>query len=531
MNAGKEAIFGRRNIALHAGVAEPPRYNAMMNKPARFPADSPAVAPDRSRKNAVRFCSPAPSSRPSLDPANWTELRAQGHRMLDDMFDAMESIGERPLWQPIPAAARQSMRQPLPNGPTALASVHDDFLHQILPHGSGNAHPGFMGWVQGGGTPVGMLAEMLAAGLNANLGGRDHMPIEVERQIAAWMAELFGFPATSSGLFVTGTSIANFMAVLIARTRALGQVSRARGVAATGASLVGYTSRAAHGCVAQAFDMAGLGSDALRAIAVDDHHRIDVVALRAAIAADRAAGLAPFMIVGTAGSVDIGATDDLAALADVARDERLWLHIDGAFGALAILAPDLASRLAGIDRADSLAFDFHKWGQVPYDAGFLLCRDAITHRAAFIGDAPYLQRAEHGLAGGEFWPCDYGPDLSRGFRALKTWFTLRTYGLDALGAAISHSCALARRLEQRIAASDALILLAPVQLNIVCFGYAGDDADARNATAVARLQCAGRVAPSLTRIDGRIAIRAAFVNHRTSEADIDALLDGLLDLA
>jgi aromatic-L-amino-acid decarboxylase len=503
----------------------------MMNKPARSPANSPAAEPDRSRKAAVRLCPPKPSPSTSLDPADWAELRAQGHRMLDDMFEAMESIGERPLWQPIPAAARRSMRQPLPSAPTALASVHDDFLHDVLPYGSGNAHPGFMGWVQGGGTPVGMLAEMLAAGLNANLGGRDHMPIEVERQIVAWMAELFGFPATSSGLFVTGTSIANFMAVLIARARALGQTSRGSGVAAAGVSLTGYTSRAAHGCVAQAFDMAGLGSDALRAIAVDDHHRIDVAALRAAIAADRAGGLAPFMIVGTAGSVDIGATDDLAALAEVARDEQLWLHIDGAFGALAILAPDLAPRLAGIERADSLAFDFHKWGQVPYDAGFLLCRDAASHRAAFVADAPYLQRAGQGLAGGEHWPCDYGPDLSRGFRALKTWFTLRTYGLDALGAAMSRSCALARRLEQRIAASDALTLLAPVQLNIVCFGFAGADADARNAAAVARLQCAGRVAPSLTRIDGHTAIRAAFVNHRTSEADVDALVDELLDLA
>jgi len=450
--------------------------------------------------------------------------------MLDDMFDAISSVGEKPVWQAIPDEVRQSARQPLPSKAVPLGQVHDDFLQNVLPYGSGNAHPGFMGWVQGGGTPVGMLAEMLAAGLNANLGGRDHMPIEIERQITAWMAELFGFPGTASGLFVTGTSIANFMAVLIARTRALGQMSRRSGVAQSGRALTGYTSQAAHRCVAQAFDMAGIGSDSLRAIAIGDHHRIDTTALRASIAADRAAGLQPFMIVGTAGSVDIGATDDLAELADIARQEKLWLHIDGAFGALAVLAPDLAPRLAGIERADSLAFDFHKWGQVPYDAGFLLCRDAASHRAAFVGDAPYLQRAEQGLAGGEHWPCDYGPDLSRGFRALKTWFTLRTYGLDAIGEAISRSCALARRLEQRIADSEALSLLAPVQLNIVCFGFTGPDADRRNSAAVTHLQLAGRVAPSSTQIGGRTAIRAAFVNHRTSEADVDALIDGLLAL-
>jgi aromatic-L-amino-acid decarboxylase len=450
--------------------------------------------------------------------------------MLDDMFDTMETVGERPLWQRIPDAARQAMRAPMPRQATPLAAVHDDFLRDILPYGSGNTHPGFMGWVQGGGTPVGMLAEMLAAGLNANLGGRDHMPIEVERQITAWMAALFGFPDDAGGLFVTGTSIANFMAVLIARTRVLGAGARRGGLMAEGRSLTGYTSRAAHCCIAQAFDMAGLGSQALRSIPVDDHHRIDIAALRVEIAADREAGLEPFMIVGTAGSVDIGAIDDLTALAEVARAERLWLHIDGALGALAILAPELAPRLAGIEQADSLAFDFHKWGQVPYDAGFLLCRDAASHRAAFAADAPYLQRASEGLAGGEHWPCDYGPDLSRGFRALKTWFTLRTYGLEAIGDAIAHSCALARRLAQRIEASDALRLMAPVQMNIVCFGFTGTDAGRRNEAAVTRLQQDGRVAPSLTTIDGQPAIRAAFVNHRTREADVDALIASVLTL-
>lgn len=498
-----------------------------MSQPARS-TPIPSL-PHRPAAPKIQLCPPAASPETSLDPQDWTGLRAQGHRMLDDMFDAMESVGDRPLWQEIPDSVRETMRAPLPATAVPLGEVHEDFLRDILPYGSGNTHPGFMGWVQGGGTPVGMLAEMLAAGLNANLGGRDHMPIEVERQVTAWMAELFGFPAAASGLFVTGTSIANFMAVLIARTRALGPGCRRHGLPAE-ARLTGYTSRAAHGCIAQAFEMAGIGSDGLRSIGTDSRHRIDISALRAAIAADRAVGLTPFMIVGTAGSVDTGAIDDLAELAEVAREENLWLHVDGAFGALAILSPELAPRLAGIDRADSLAFDFHKWGQVPYDAGFLLCRDAASHRAAFAADAPYLQRAEHGLAGGAHWPCDYGPDLSRGFRALKTWFTLRTYGLEAIGESIARSCALARRLEQRIAASESLCLLAPVELNIVCFGFTGPDSDRRNQAAVTRLQLGGRVAPSSTRIDGRSAIRAAFVNHRTSECDVDALVDAVLAL-
>ncbi len=493
-----------------------------MPRPDAMPADSPALR----FEGAVAH--PESPPRRSLDPADWAAFRAQGHRMLDDMLDAMSTVADRPLWQPVPAATRARMRARLPLAPTPLAAVHEDFLRDIAPYSSGNAHPGFMGWVQGGGTPVGMLAEMLAAGLNANLGGRDHMPIEVERQITAWMATLFGFPSDASGLFVTGTSIANFIAVLIARAHALGTPSRDEGIGALGRRLTCYTSQAAHGCVARALDMAGIGADAVRAVAIDRRHRIDLVALRTAIIADRAAGFEPFMLVGTAGTVDIGAIDDLAALAEIACDEDLWFHVDGAFGALAILSPALKPRLAGIERADSIAFDFHKWGQVPYDSGFLLCRDPTAHRDAFAADAAYLRRAELGLAGGDHWPCDYGPDLSRGFRALKTWFTLRTYGLEAIGAAITRSCALAQRLARRIEASDALCLAAPVELNIVCFGFAGPDADRRNTEAVTALQLAGRVAPSSTVIDGHTVIRAAMVNHRTDERDVDALVDALL---
>lgn len=465
----------------------------------------------------------------SLDPANWPALRVQGHRMLDDMFDHLQSLRDQPLWTEMPSELRAGFRTPPPLAPTALAAVHAEFQRTILPFTSGNAHPGFMGWVQGGGSPVGMLAEMLAAGMNANLGGRDHAPIAVERQVAGWMARLFGFPDAASGLFVTGTSIANFMAVVIARRHALGDAVRRDGVGASG--LVCYASRAAHACVARALDLAGLGSSALHIVDIDAEHRINLAALHAAIARDHAAGLRPFMVVGTAGTVDIGATDDLAAIATLATREGLWFHVDGAFGAMAILAPDLKARLAGIDRADSIAFDFHKWGQVPYDAGFLLCRDAVAHRAAFAADAAYLVRAADGLAGGEWWPCDYGPDLSRGFRALKTWFTLKTYGLDAIGAAISANCALAQELAARIRSSDQLVLMAPVQLNIVCFGFAGPSADTRNADAVIALHKLGRVAPSTTIIDGRTVIRAAIINHRTRLADIDALVDAVLQFA
>ena len=467
----------------------------------------------------------------TLDPSDWEGFRAQAHGMLDDMLDYTQNIRQRPVWQPIPDEVRAHFRGgrvPVTSSP--LADVHQEFMNYILPFAVGNVHPGFMGWVHGGGTAVGMLAEMLAAGLNANVGGRDQIPVEVERQIAGWMQQIFGFPEGANGLFVTGTSMANFIAVVIARDAALGFDVRAKGVAGKSHQLTAYGSTAVHGCIGKAMDLCGVGSTALRVVPSDNRYRMDIKALEAAIKKDREAGFNPFLVVGTAGTVDTGAIDDLAALADLAHREKLWFHVDGAYGALAMLAQDLAPRLAGIERADSLAFDFHKWGQVPYDAGFILVRDGALQKEAFAASSAYLKRNTRGLAAGSQWPCDYGPDLSRGFRALKTWFTLKVYGTRAMGSVISRTCSLARYLEQRIKNTRELELLAPVELNIVCFRYRANDSDGLNATLVAELQESGTVAPSTTTIDGRLAIRAAIVNHRTDQADIDRLLDRTLAL-
>ncbi len=465
---------------------------------------------------------------PTLDPADWSALRAEGHRMLDDMLDYLQHIRARPVWQPMSDAMRAGFREDLPAAPAELAEVYRDFTRRILPYASGNAHPAFMGWVQGAGNPAGMLAEMLAAGLNPNCGGRDHAAIEVERQITHWARQIFAFPAGASGIFVTGTSIANFIALIVARTARLGVESRRDGIAESGQRLTAYVSAAAHGCVRQSMELAGFGSAALRLIPTDRFDRIETGALRAAIDADRQAGATPFFLVGNAGTVDTGAIDDLDALASLAEGERLWFHVDGALGALAMLAPSLKPRFKGIERAASIAFDFHKWGQVPYDAGFILVRDGALHRAAFASEAAYLGRETRGLAGGSPWPCDYGPDLSRGFRALKTWFTLKVHGTEKLGAEIARSCALAQYLKARIEAEPRLELMAPVALNIVCFRYRGSDPDRLNAAIVADLQEQGVAAPSTTRIGGALAIRACLINHRTQPRDIDALVDGVL---
>jgi glutamate/tyrosine decarboxylase-like PLP-dependent enzyme len=286
-----------------------------------------------------------------------------------------------------------------------------------------------------------------------------------------------------------------------------------------------------HGCLPKAMDIAGLGSGALRLVATDAEGRMDMGALDAAIAQDLADGNRPFLVIGTAGGVETGAIDDLAALADLAKARGLWLHVDGAFGALAQLSPELAPLLRGIEHADSIAFDFHKWGQAPYDAGFVLVRDGAKQQAAFASNAGYLQREAEGLAAGAPWPCDFGPDLSRGFRALKVWFAFKTYGADAIGATILNTCKLAAYLAARVDGEAELERLAPAPLNIVCFRYrAGADADALNRRIVTALQTSGVAAPSAAVIDGRQAIRAAIVNHRTKAQDIDLLVAEVLRL-
>jgi len=470
-----------------------------------------------------------PRNPATLDPSDWEAFRAAGHRMLDDMVDFLRDVRARPTWRKPTEAARERLTTPLPPGPTPLATIYDDFREAVLPFATGNVHPGFVGWVHGSGTPTGMLAEMLAAGMNPNVGGREHAAVYVERQVIGWCRALFGFPEGASGLLVTGTSMANLVAVVVARTARLGAGVRVEGLREA-PLLTAYAARSVHGCVAKAMEIAGLGSGALRLLPLDAARRLDLSALEQAIVEDRRAGATPFLVVGTAGSVDTGAIDDLSAIAALAERERLWFHVDGAFGALAVMSPELRPRLAGIERADSIAFDFHKWAHVPYDAGCVLVRDGAAHRAAFATEPPYLARFDRGLAAGAPWFADYGPDLSRGFRALKVWFTWREHGTAALGRAILENCRQAEALAAAVDACDDLERLAPVGLNIVCFRHRGrpgsDPAalDHLNREIVVAVQESGVAVPSTTLIDGHVAIRVNLTNHRTTMADLHRLL-------
>jgi glutamate/tyrosine decarboxylase-like PLP-dependent enzyme len=467
-----------------------------------------------------------------LDPADWEQFRRTAHRALDDAIDFLRDVRERPVWQPVPAEVKEDLARPMPLDATPLEDVYREFAQTILPYVTGNIHPRFWGWVHGTGTPTGALADLLAATMNSNNGGRDHGAVYVERQVLAWFRDLFGWPAEASGLLVTGTSAANLVALLVARTKALGRAVRSEGLQARGATLCGYASSATHACVRKAFEMAGIGSANLRVIAVDSGHRIRLDELQHAIEKDKASGFTPFVIVGNAGTVDVGAIDPLESLGEIAHRHGLWFHVDGAFGATAYLSERLRPALQGIERADSLAFDFHKWLHAPYDAGCVLVRDGAVHRSTFASEGPYITRMTRGLAAGEPWFTDYGPDLSRGFRALKVWFTIKEFGARGLANAIERNCAQALALEALLRNDPGFEVLAPVTLQIVCFrprasGLSAQALDALTDEAVIRLQESGVAVISSTTIFGRRAMRVCITNHRTTDEDLAILLDEL----
>ncbi|MFA6110386.1 MAG: pyridoxal-dependent decarboxylase [Candidatus Latescibacterota bacterium] len=470
----------------------------------------------------------------TLDPEDWRAMRELGHRMVDDMMEWLETARDRPVWSPVPEEVKQALREPLPQEGQGAEAAYKAFRELVLPYPMGSYHPRFWSWVIGTGTPLAMLAEMLAAGMNSNLGGGEHTAGYVEEQVLSWCREMTGFPSSAGGLLVSGSSMGNLVGLAVARNARAEFDVRRRGVGASAQPLAVYASTEAHSSIQKAVELLGLGADGLRLAPVRPDFTVDVDAVRGMIAADRAAGLRPIGIVGTAGTVNTGAVDDLPALADLASREGLWFHVDGAFGALACLSPDLRPRVAGMERADSLTFDFHKWLYLPYEIGVALVRDPEAHRRTFSLTPEYLVHGDRGLNAG-VWFSDYGIQLSRGFRALKAWMHIKEHGIEKLGRLVTQNVAQARHLAGLVEREPELELMAPVSLNIVCFRYlaAGRDGaghDALNQELLIRLQESGVAAPSYTRIHGRYAIRAAITNHRSRQEDFDAMITEVLRL-
>jgi glutamate/tyrosine decarboxylase-like PLP-dependent enzyme len=466
----------------------------------------------------------------TLDPENWAELRELAHRMLDDMLTNLETVRERPVWQPIPPEVKARFAESLPTVPQPVEEVYQQFLDDVLAYPMGNPHPRFWGWVMGAGTPVAMLADMLAAGINPNMGGGDHSANRLEAQVIHWSKQIFGFPAEASGLLVSGGSMANLVGLAVARHAKAGFDLRKEGLFGAAARLMVYCNAEAHSSIQRAAEVLGLGSDSVRKIPTNDHFQLDISALEAAINADKAAGLQPFCIVGTAGTTNTGGMDDLNAIADICQRENLWFHVDGAFGAFAALSPQLKHLTAGMESADSLAFDWHKWPQLPFEIGCVLVRDGDLHRRTFTLRPDYLKHEERGVAGGDIWFSDFGIELTRSFKALKVWMLLKTHGVEAIAQIVEQNVAQARYMGELVDAAPELERLAPVTLNIVCFRYnpGGLDEvalDRLNNELLLRLQESGVAVMSSTRIGGKFVLRPSITNHRTRFEDVELVVE------
>lgn len=475
------------------------------------------------------------ASKYSLDPTDWDAFRDLAHRMVDDSLEHLRTLADRRPWTSMPSATRTAIAdEPLPRAAQGDAATYAEFAEHVLPYTNGNRHPRFWGWIQGNGTPLGMMADMLAAGMNAHLAGLDQSAKLVELKVVAWLAELMGFPKDASGVLMSGGTMANLIGLAVARHAKAGFDVRTEGMHG-GPPLAVYGSSEVHSWAQKAVELFGMGSTALRRVPVDADLRLNMQALAAAVAADRRAGLRPICVIGTAGTVNSAAIDDLHAIADFCAREDLWFHVDGAFGALAALSPALRPLVAGIERADSLAFDLHKWVFLPYEIACVLVKDRAAHERAFSLTPSYLVDEGRGVIAGGLPFADRGIELTRGFKALKAWMSFKSHGVDAIARVIEQNVAQAREFGRRVAELPDMAVAAPVSLNVVCFRYAppalsGDQQDALNKEILLRAQESGLAVISGSRIDGRYVMRVACSNHRSTWDDFEALLAGLARL-
>src|SRR5215469_3908113 len=459
----------------------------------------------------------------TLDPDDWSEVEALSHHIIEDAIGHLRDVRDRPVWREVPQEVKAFFASPLPRSPAPLAGVYREVVDKVMSYPMGNIHPRFWAWYMGSSNFTGALGDFLAAIQGSNLGGGNHAAAYMDQQVVDWCKEIIGFPASASGALETGGSMANVIGLTVARNVKAGIDVREEGVAAIAKPLRFYGSDQIHSCHRKAMEALGLGNRALRRIATDSALRIDLAVLRAAIAEDREAGFRPACVIGTAGTVNTGAIDDLQALADLAEEEDLWFHVDGCIGALIAIAPANAYRVAGIERADSVALDPHKWLHAPFEAGCALIRDATARRDTFAVTPEYLGRTTRGIASAN-WLHEYGLQTTRGFRALKVWMALKEHGIEKFGRLIDQNIEQARYLTALVEAEPLLELAAPTSISIVCYRYrpAGmGAADHETATTeiMLRLQEEGIAALSDTMVKGEHSLRVAINNHRTQRSD------------
>jgi aromatic-L-amino-acid decarboxylase len=489
------------------------------------------------------------SARPaeiSLDPANpeeWDEFAAEAHHILDDTLAQLRTLRGCPAWQPMPPTVRQAIHDaPAPLGERSLDAVYAELASRVLPYTSANRHPRAWGWVRGQGTPVAMIADLIASAANAYVGSGNSAPIELEETVLRWLAEALEMRAPGatgitapSGLLTSGATMANLLGLAVARNAMAGYNIRDEGLSGRPRMVV-YASTETHGWAQKAMELLGFGSRSLRLVAADADGQLSLPALREQLARDRAAGLAPIAVIANAGTVNTGAFDDLRAIRDFCHQEKLWMHVDGAIGALLKLSPRHRALVAGMETADSVAFDLHKWMYLPFETGCLLVRDSETHHAAFRTEAAYMERTARGMLSGDVSFSDRGIEQTRGFKALRVWMQLSVHGLNKHARLIEQNMAQAAHLERLILDHPELERLADRRANIVCFRYVlaasatSDELNAVNREIVLALQETGRfIVSGTTLASGAFAIRVANTNHRSRLEDFDALVTAVIE--
>lgn len=464
------------------------------------------------------------------------DFRALGHELVDSIASFLESMAERRV---TPAESPEEVRRlidaeaALPAEGSDAAALLRSTTKLLFEHSLLNGHPRFYGYITSSPAPIGVLGDLLAAAVNANVGSWRLAPIatEIESQTVRWIAELVGFPLTSDGLLVSGGNMANVVALLAARAASAPWGVRTGGLTDTSARPMRvYASTETHTWIQKATDLAGLGTDAIRWIPTTDDLRLDVGALRQALAHDRESGALPMMVVGTAGSVSTGVVDPLSDMSRVCREAGVWFHVDGAYGALAARVPGVPADLAALASADSVAVDPHKWLYAPLEAGCVLVRDAALLRNAFAYSPPYYHFGQEAMN-----YVDFGPQNSRGFRALKVWLALRQIGRDGYLGSISADIALSRRMHAMVGAHPELEPFTQ-ELSISTFRFVPAALRARigttevedylntlNAALLERIQRSGEAFVSNAVVRGRYVLRACIVNFNTTSADVDAL--------
>jgi aromatic-L-amino-acid decarboxylase len=475
------------------------------------------------------------SEEETLDPASWEEMEQAGVMMVQEMMQFLSTVRERKVWQPAPQEVKEYFKQKAPAEGEPVKNIYADFKSKILPYPTGNIHPRFWGWVMGSGSPLAMMADMLSSGINLNQGGGNQAGSLVESQVIGWFKELFGFPASAGGLLVSGGSMANLVGLTVARFAHARFNLRKEGIYGSPIRMMVYASKEVHNCVNKSMDLLGLGSDSLRLVDVDESYRIDIKSLREHIIRDRNEGLQPFCVVGNAVTVNTGACDDIEALAALCAEEKLWFHVDGAIGAMLRLSEEYKHLVKGMELADSIAFDLHKWMYVPYEAGCVLVRDGEKHYKAFSLQAAYLQHEKRGLSAGDTWFSDYGIELSRGFKALKIWMSMKEHGYKKFGRMVTQNIGQVQYLKSLVLSNPQLELMAPAPLNILCFRYAGKTRNEAmlndlNKELLLQLHESGDALPSYTTLNGKYSLRVANTNHRTVRKDFDLLIEKVLEL-